>query len=482
MTESSASKGEPGRARGHVARLDIVIAASFIGLAGLFALAITFSLARLRPVEGHVRDVLGNAAPSIEALTDVRTQLFHLWLQADDYVARSGDGRVASREAIAATRARIDAAMAEYRALPFFPDEPRVARLAIAELAVLYESLQKTLDRADTGNTRDAELELQRVLSPQFVRVADAMDEVIAVNSTGGRLAITKVLRSTRRANASAMFFGGASFVLALAGAFAAAIGLRARAHIVDENLRLLATRSSEMEAFAGRVSHDLKGPLSAIALRLMSARRKRDMDPESVAIFDKVAHQVEHMNSIIEALLAFASAGAHPDATACADLRVVMEEVVEDLRTAAAAVSTELRIDAFPSTLVACEPGALRSVLQNLLGNAVKYIVEGRDQPRRISVRVNAMDRAAHVAIEDTGPGMPRGSERIVFEPFRRLPGTKQSGTGLGLATVKKIVEAYNGRVGVESTEGHGSCFWFDLPRASARDAMLRGSVRAAG
>jgi signal transduction histidine kinase len=106
-------------------------------------------------------------------------------------------------------------------------------------------------------------------------------------------------------------------------------------------------------------------------------------------------------------------------------------------------------------------------SVLSNLLGNAVKYVVDGTELPRKVSVRVHEQHGAAHVEVVDNGPGVPAGFEQTVFEPFHRVS-DKQPGIGLGLATVKKIVEAYHGRVGVRSTPGHGASFWFELPKAA--------------
>jgi signal transduction histidine kinase len=122
----------------------------------------------------------------------------------------------------------------------------------------------------------------------------------------------------------------------------------------------------------------------------------------------------------------------------------------------------------------IAVSPEALSSVLSNLLGNAVKYVGEGSQLPHRIGVRVSRRARLARIEVEDNGPGLPPGAEERVFEPFRRLP-SKQPGTGLGLATVKRIVEAYQGRVGVVARPGLGSTFWVELPCSDTQPAGPR-------
>jgi signal transduction histidine kinase len=241
---------------------------------------------------------------------------------------------------------------------------------------------------------------------------------------------------------------------------------LRARSEITRRYVRLQNERNAELEAFAGRVAHDLRDPLGAIALQILAITHRSPPKPELTRHFRAIDRQLEHMNQIIEALLEFARAGAAPAAQARADLAEVLNAVVAGIRPRLETVQVELTVAAVPSCEIACTAGALSSVLANLLGNAVKFVVEGSELPRRIAVRVSEEAHMAHVEVEDNGPGIPPEAEQQIFEPFRRL-NTRQAGFGLGLATVKKIVEAYHGRLGVWSRHTKGSIFWFELPKA---------------
>jgi signal transduction histidine kinase len=118
--------------------------------------------------------------------------------------------------------------------------------------------------------------------------------------------------------------------------------------------------------------------------------------------------------------------------------------------------------------------------MVANLARNAIKYIGDG--PVRRIDVRVH--DKGDHVRfeIEDTGPGLPEGLDAHVFDPYVRGPHATQPGIGLGLATVKRLVEAHGGRVGVVSVAGRGCTFWFELPgahEASAAEPAERTAVQ---
>ena len=114
----------------------------------------------------------------------------------------------------------------------------------------------------------------------------------------------------------------------------------------------------------------------------------------------------------------------------------------------------------------VACDPTVLNVVLANLLGNAAKYTRDAKD--RRIEVRARRDGGRVRVEVEDSGPGLPQGLERAVFEPYFRAPDVTEPGLGLGLATVHRFVTAHGGSVGVERGR-IGTRFWFELPLAEA-------------
>jgi signal transduction histidine kinase len=454
------SDGDPWRARSGLA---VVVA--MVTVVASFSASLAFSHLRQRHIEDELAAILHDEGPGLERLSAIRTELRHLGRQVDGYVDRIEAGEVAFRGDIDDARRRRDLEVAAYQSLPSFPGEAELVSELRRRIALADEAAASALDQADRGSAPAAAASLRATFHPRLERSFAAVEHLSTLNSGYVRTRAASVLEARRAGLLIENVLGCVSALSAVVATLLVLRSLRGRARLMEEHGRLLAARATELEAFAGRVAHDLKNPLSAVALRVMSARRD-PLTPRLENHLQRVAHQIERMNQIIDGLLAFALAGASPPAGAHASLRDVTAEVVNDLLPAAAAVDAVLRADALPATELACTEGALTSVLSNLVGNAVKYVVDGPELPHRITVHVKDQGDATRVEVEDNGPGLPAGVSQAVFEPFRRFA-DRQPGIGLGLATVKKIVEAYGGRVGVESTLGHGSSFWFEIPNA---------------
>ena len=168
----------------------------------------------------------------------------------------------------------------------------------------------------------------------------------------------------------------------------------------------------------------------------------------------------------IVDELLRFARSGAQPAPGERADIARVLESVRDELTPDAEQSGVTLRFEPAPQVEVACGEGAMLVVIHNLVRNAIKYIGDG---PHRLVVtRAVVAAQSVRVSVQDSGPGLPAGMEQAVFAPYVRAPGTRAPGIGLGLATVKRIVESRRGRVGVWSEPRKGATFWVDLPLAS--------------
>jgi signal transduction histidine kinase len=230
--------------------------------------------------------------------------------------------------------------------------------------------------------------------------------------------------------------------------------------HLLDSD-----ERAREMEVFAGRVAHDILSPLSSASLALDKLADSRDPEVSRVAARGDRGIARVRVRATVDGLLEFAQAGAQPDGAAT-DVVEVAQEVAEGLQESAAAAGVSIEVDAERSGFtVGATRGVLMSILTNLTQNAVKYI--GDAPEKNVSARVFEQAERVHVDVRDTGSGVPPHLEHLVFVPYFRTRDRVASGLGLGLATVKRLVEAHGGQVGVRSTLGRGSVFWFELPSA---------------
>ena len=220
-------------------------------------------------------------------------------------------------------------------------------------------------------------------------------------------------------------------------------------------NLRLN-TSNERLAHFAGQVSHDLKNPLTSVSLSL-EALELEVTDPYQVETVARARRGVERMSGLISNLLEFASQGAAPGDDAV-DLAAELDAALDDL--AGRLSRDSVRVGDLPPARG--DAAQLRSVLMNLLDNAAKFTRDG-ERPD-IEVDARRVDARNRVEVRDRGRGVATEHQERVFAPLARLDKTVD-GTGIGLATCRRIIEAHGGAMGVEQRDGGGSVFWFELP-----------------
>jgi signal transduction histidine kinase len=418
----------------------------------------------LQRIDPRAFAISDESVPRFESIAETRRQLQETTTLTHDYVYREGQGD--HRREIDGSLARLRADIAAYSAIPDLSEEEiRLIAAVTNDIDVLDAAVRTTLDEIDAGDQSAALASLSQSAQPQLEGIDEALKRLRSLNEDLVKGDMGNILSARRRGRRIATIFGLLSLVTAVVATAMVLQGLRSRTRLAREHDRMLTERAAELEAFAGRVAHDLREPLNAAGLRHAELLKAADLDPHHRDCVVSASAQLERMRRIIDALLDFARSGAHPSGDAHADLTAVLDEVLVSARPAAEAAQAELRVTVPPDEiLLAIAPEALASVLANLLSNATKYVVEGGPLPHRIDVRVSRDSELARIEVEDNGPGLPLGTEQRIFEPFRRLA-SNRPGIGLGLATVKRIVEAYQGRVGVSAVPERGCTFWVELP-----------------
>jgi signal transduction histidine kinase len=210
-----------------------------------------------------------------------------------------------------------------------------------------------------------------------------------------------------------------------------------------------LRTPLNALEGYASLMEDELYGPLTERqrdALRRMRVSRR---------------HLMELIDSVLD--LARVEAGTRRAEREEVDLRALVESVGEAMSGAAENKKLELRVDASRAGTVCTDPGLLRQVLTNLLGNALKFTERGG-----VTLRAWTAEGMATIQVEDTGPGIaPEHHERIFDRFYQVDPSTtrREGGTGLGLALSREFVRLLGGELVVRSAPGEGSVFTVTLP-----------------
>jgi signal transduction histidine kinase len=410
-------------------------------------------------VDEYVRSIAQNGAPGVTRLATVTEDVR---LMSESAMRARNESRVQERDNVVVRRREMNLALDAYRATGDYPGEAELSRRVDASLGPFLRSIDDVLD--STAATPEvhaaAAARLQRATDALMAAVGE-LTRFNADHVTTEMAAITQIRAHSRL---TFILLRALSLGLAVLGVFLASLASRQHAALAERSKRLAEERAGELELFAGRVAHDLRAPLTVIQMRGTAVERSESPLVLKDAL-DRILRQSQRMDAMIEALLAFARAGARTPSGSCADIAAVVGEVVAENRSLSKDADLACVVEPIAAAPVACSPSVLTILLSNLVSNAIKYIGHQAGKEKRVTVCVEARENTVLFEVCDTGPGLPPGSEITVFEPFVRLDSTT-GGIGLGLATVKRLVEGHGGKVGVHSVRGEGCRFWFELPR----------------
>jgi signal transduction histidine kinase len=437
---------------------------AFVVVALVFMGASVATFYASREIDTAAQDLLGNALPSVMELMQARSAQRRLDIDVE-VLTRTRSGRAELIDELVSARAELDASLRQAMATPDYPGERelyvRDVEPRLTELDRGIEGLRAAVI-ADAGNERQVAA-ATATLDAAAKDLDGALAALAEVNHERAFDAARRIIGTRSQTARLAFFLEAGSAAIAFVAAAAAVRAQRRFAHASRRRYDQERERAAELDMLAQRVAHDLMSPLAAVALSL-SAIHRAHPDPDTTRSLDRANRALQRSRQMVQGIYAFSRSGAHPVEGATAPLRASLVEAVDEL-LATEASPPAVDVQAFDEVEVAMDRAVLGVVVANLLSNGSKYTRDSSE--RRVTVRARSDAGRAHVEVEDTGPGVPPGLEKSIFEPYRRAPGVTQPGLGLGLATVQRLVTAHGGKVGVRNAPSGGAVFWFDLPRA---------------
>jgi signal transduction histidine kinase len=360
------------------------------------------------------------------------------------------------RTQLVAIAAQVAADAREYDPIATAPGE----RAEWSALQLLFGRLQQ--DRAELGPidglVDSIEHSIARLIEINRRQAADDQAALAALHSRG--VAIDAAI-------------GLGTLALAIGIGVALVRLLRRQRQLVQRHVAATAERRRELEAFAARVAHDLRGPLSPV---VVCAELLTTPGADVAAVAARIRRAAERMTGLIDGLLALSVAGRIPAGRG--EVGAVVREVLDDLGPDLRDAEVTLAIS---DCATACTPGVLAQLVRNVVGNAIKY--RGADRPLHVTIDAGPREPAEPVdgtppAVEDSklieiivtdnGVGMTDEAAAHAFDPFyRAATSIGIPGHGLGLAIVKRTVDAMGGDCHLSSAPNEGTRVTLHLPAA---------------
>jgi signal transduction histidine kinase len=304
-----------------------------------------------------------------------------------------------------------------------------------------------------------------------FEQIDQDLDELIAINNRGAHASLARYGDIQRQLISTLVIDGLASLLLTvLVGLWAwrEVAGREEEMTVTTDSLRV---QNRELDAFAGRVAHDIRGVLTTISIATATVCQTMPPDDRSAEILRRGARRME---ALVDDLLAFARADAAGFGQC--DPAEILAQVRHDLAPRLEPKRASLHVSVAPAEVV-CHGGLLRQAVTNLIDNAMKYHREG--VAPEIHVVGATFEGGYELRVTDNGLGMSKEEIERAFEPFYRSSRVHElPGNGLGLSIVKRVVDTIGGSVSVESRLGEGTTFVMRL-QLGASAAVLEEQQR---
>jgi signal transduction histidine kinase len=436
---------------------------SFVIIVAAFVLGNSVSIYEMRRSQAEVRSIARHAASNIELVARLSRDFDQKRRLVEDHVFEK---QTADMGRIEAELTTIDIDIASmfraYETIDEDASERSLLQQLKAETSALEPRMAEVISHSRRNMDREAEVQV-RALEPQFDAINHAAESLLDLNQSRANQEVAQVRTLQLRA---VTFLA----ILTVLGTAFALLTARWVTRLVAQHqsqmnraMALLEERNRELDAFAGRVAHDLRGPLTAINLAASALTSSGERDEHNTAVLRR---GVARMEAMIQDLLTLSRISAQVAGAAC-ETESVVALAREDLTPIVEATGGVLTVDVVPAN-VSCSEGLLRQALWNLGENAVKYRRPGVQL--QLQIRGRALPKAYELSVSDNGSGMTPREVRQACEPFFRGRETQStSGVGLGLSIVKRVIEASGGTIAVDSTPGQGTTFKIRLPLAAS-------------
>ena len=441
---------------------------AFICIGVVFVVADYAVMYRMRDIGIASRTVVEDMLASVELVSRIGRDFGRERRLIDTHIFETDPAAMSRVEAeIADVQTDFANAASQYRPLATLPDELRTWQSLEARVNAIQQPVTELLALSRQNEDIKAQRGLD-ILEPQFEEIQHQVERLIAINREGAEREVESVmhLQSSMMALQTILSLMGIAVTIMVGWWAIRLIGQREEQ--VARKSAMLEQQNRDLDAFAGRVAHDLRNPLSSVNLAASRLANQIPSGDQATAILRRA---VERMDALIHDLLILSRAGMQP--VEVCDPAKAAADVWDDLSPRVEAQGGTMRMNVVPAK-VRASGGLLRQALSNLVDNAVKY--------RRPDVAVHVdltgrSDRQTYeIHVSDNGIGITQDEASKVFDPFYRANRSRETGTGLGLSIVKRVIEASGGTISIHSQLGHGTTFIIHLPLAEERQYKAAG------